>query len=291
MSVRRVGAARNQAHEHAHQMPLGVGREQLGGNAGSDLFPGRLDPLRRVGHHRLAPGFRSDAVRKAGVERSVRAQHVGRPGAEHGDDRQQDFQLALAERAGRDVGFRGRHLAVRQRPQGIGAGELGLGAAVGFRAAGDALAQLVQPGADAGLHPAERLVARRDRFGARERGAIRSLDLVALVRPQSGHRGAQLFARLPRLIHLGGSGAGACQVHDPRQHRALRRVVSQRAAPHVHEHFERQLFRGLAVRAQPHDDGEDRAVRPLIQAMQRGLVAARDAAHERNPVALGLERF
>src|SRR5688500_1674227 len=41
VGVRRILTARHEAHQHAHYVLFGVGREPLAGNARRDVFPGR----------------------------------------------------------------------------------------------------------------------------------------------------------------------------------------------------------------------------------------------------------
>ena len=49
----------------------------------------------------------------------------------------------------------------------------------------------------------------------------------------------------------------------------------------------RQLFGGFPIVGDPHDQGEHEAMRPLVQRMQRTLIARGDALDEPDPVLLG----
>ena len=75
-------------------------------------------------------------------------------------------------------------------------------------------------------------------------------------------------------------------VHDPAEHRAVRGVVTRRAPPDVMEDVDGELFGGFPVGRDSHDQGEDEAMSPLVERMQRELVARGNRLDERRPVLL-----
>ena len=75
-------------------------------------------------------------------------------------------------------------------------------------------------------------------------------------------------------------------VHDPAEHRAVRGVVTRRAPPDVMEDVDGELFSGFPVGRDSHDQREDEAMRPLVERMQRELVARGNRLDERRPVLL-----
>ena len=140
----------------------------------------------------------------------------------------------------------------------------------------------------------------------------RRFDRLALVRRERSQCRAQRLALLAQLEHVAWIGNHLGQqlhiaavaallsaleaqavdrprarlVHDPAEHRAVRGVVPRRAPPHVVEDVDGELFSGFAVGRDSHDQSEDGAMSPLVERMQRELVARSDRLDERRPVLL-----
>src|SRR5262245_15512034 len=134
MRVRWVTRAGREPDQHADPVPFRIAREQLAFNPGRDLFPFRLGPLPRRRRHRPFPRHLGDAKRKTSLQRSRRTQHIGGPGDEPIDHREETLQLALAVRARSDMRFGGSHFVRRQRLSGVRARYLALLAGVQARA-------------------------------------------------------------------------------------------------------------------------------------------------------------
>ena len=146
----------------------------------------------------------------------------------------------------------------------------------------------------------------------RKPGEERRFDRLALVRRERRQCRAQRLALLAQLEHVAriGSHLGrrlhiaavaallsaleaqavdrprARLVHDPAEHRAVRGVVTRRAPPDVVEDVDGELFSGFPVGRDSHDQREDDAMRPLVERMQRELVARGNRLDERRPVLL-----
>jgi len=128
--VRRIRAAGDEAHEHAHHVGVAVLGEHLDRDARRDFFPRRLRPLRRGRRDGWLPGFFREAQRQPLLQRGRRAQHIGRPRDERVDRRAQRGEVAPALLAAGEVRLDRRHFAARQRVDGVGADQLGLFAAI-----------------------------------------------------------------------------------------------------------------------------------------------------------------
>ena len=158
--------------------------------------------------------------------------------------------------------------------------------------------------------PSGRFEPRRG-FGVRQPAEERRFDGLALGRREHRQRRAQQFALLAQLEHVAriGSSLGlllldiaavtallsaveaqavdrprARLVHDPAEHRAVGGVVARGAPPDVMEDVDGELLGGFPVGRDPHDQGEHHAMSPLVEGVQRELIARGNRLDELRPV-------
>src|ERR1043165_4884198 len=82
------------------------------------------------------------------------------------------------------------------------------------------------------------------------------------------------------------NGSRARQIHYPPEDCPVGGIVATRSPPDFEKHVERQLLGAFAVAADALGQREHEPVRPLVEPMQRHLVAGRDGSHEVDPFTL-----